>query len=94
MNPVRKRVHLFISGRVQGVAFRVEMEIRANHLKLSGFVRNLEDGRVEAAIEGDEEKVDKLVKWTKRGPMFAKVTDLQVIEEEDKTEFDNFKIIY
>ena len=49
---------------------------------------------MEVVIEGSEEKVDKLVKWAKRGPMFAKVTDLQVIEEKYKNEFDNFKIIY
>ena len=91
---MNKRVHLFISGRVQGVCFRVEMEIRANRLKLSGFVRNLEDGRVEVVIEGDEEKVGKLVTWIKRGPMFAKVTNLEIIEEDYVGEFNKFKIIY
>jgi acylphosphatase len=89
-----KRVHLFVSGRVQGVAFRVEMEIRASRLKLSGFVRNLEDNRVEAVIEGEEEKVEKLVKWAKRGPMFAKVTDIEVISEKYTGEFNSFKIEY
>ncbi|KPJ55066.1 acylphosphatase [Parcubacteria bacterium DG_72] len=91
---MKKRVHLFISGRVQGVCFRMEMEIRANRLKVPGFIRNLEDNRVEAVLEGDEEKVDKLVTWAKRGPMFAKVTDIQVIEEEPTEEFNKFKIIY
>ena len=91
---MNKRVHLFIFGRVQGVGFRVEMEIRANRLKLSGFVRNLEDGRVEVVIEGDEEKVGKLVTWIKRGPMFAKVTNLETIGEDYIEEFNKFKIIY
>jgi acylphosphatase len=90
----KKRIHLFISGRVQGVAFRVEMKIRASRLGLAGFVSNLEDSRVEAVIEGDKEKVAKLVKWAKRGPMFAKVTDVEIIEEEYKNEFKGFKIEY
>lgn len=91
---MKKRVHLFISGRVQGIGFRVEMEIRANRLKVSGFVRNLEDGRVEAVLEGDEEKVDKLIAWAKRGPMFAKVTDIEIIEQDCKGDFKGFKIEY
>ncbi len=91
---MNKRIHLFISGRVQGVNFRIEMKIRANRLKLSGFVRNLKDGRVEAVMQGDEEKVDRLVAWIKRGPMFAKVRDLEIIEEDYIQEFNKFKIIY
>lgn len=89
-----KRVHLFISGRVQGVCFRIETKIRANKLGLNGFVRNLENGRVELAIEGKEEKVNKLVEWAKRGPMFAKVTDMQIAEEKYPGDFKEFKILY
>lgn len=89
-----KRVRLFVSGRVQGVGFRLGMEIRANRLKVSGFVRNLEDGRVEAVLEGDEEKVDKLITWARRGSMFAKVTNIEIIKEDYIKEFDNFKITY
>lgn len=86
------RVHLFISGRVQGVAFRVSMWQKAKGVK--GFVRNLDDGRVEAVLEGEKEKVDKIVEWAKKGPFFAKVTNFEIIEEEYKGEFKNFKILY
>jgi len=89
-----KRVHLFVSGRVQGVGFRASTAIRAKILGLKGFVRNLEDGRVEAIIEGEDKKVDKLVEWTRRGPMFAKVIDTQVMKKKYLGEFDNFKIVY
>jgi len=88
------RRHILISGRVQGVCFRAEAKIRANHLGISGFVKNLEDGRVEAVMEGEEKKIEKFVKWAKRGPMFAKVTNVEIIGEEYVGEFGEFKIIY
>ena len=72
----------------------METKIRADKLGLKGFVQNLEDGRIQVIIEGDKEKVDKLVNWLKRGPMFAKVTDIQVINENYTGEFKNFNILY
>ena len=88
------RRHILISGRVQGVCFRAEAKIRASRLGISGFIKNLEDGRVEATIEGEEKKVEKFVKWTKRGPMFAKVTNVEIMEENYKNEFSKFNIVY
>ena len=89
-----KRVHLFIAGKVQGVCFRVETRIRAKFWGLKGFVKNLEDGRVEAVAEGEEDKINKLINWAKRGPVLAKVKDVQIIEEEYKEGYKDFKIIY
>jgi acylphosphatase len=89
-----KRVHLFIFGRVQGVCFRRETRLRAMFLKLKGFVKNLEDGRVEAVIEGDENKIDKLINWARRGPALAKVKNVQILEENYIGEYSNFDIIY
>ena len=63
-----KRVHVFVSGRVQGVFYRVECANRARDAGLGGFVRNLPDGRVEAAFEGPAEDVDALVAWSREGP--------------------------
>jgi len=91
---MKKRAHLFISGRVQGVTFRMEMKLRAGCLRVSGFVKNLQDGRVEALIEGEEKKVGKLIDWARRGPAFARVTDIQIVEEAYEGEFSEFKIIY
>jgi acylphosphatase len=82
---IQRRV--FVSGRVQGVGFRMST-VRAamGHVELSGFVRNLPDGRVEAVFAGEESDVLEMVEWCRKGPPFAKVIDIQIIEEEfDKT---------
>jgi len=89
-----KRAHVFVSGKVQGVGFRRETQIRAAFLDLKGFIKNLEDGRVEAVVEGEPKSVDKLLKWMKRGPAFAHVVNICVSEERYKGEFKNFKIIF
>ncbi|OGZ17551.1 MAG: acylphosphatase [Candidatus Nealsonbacteria bacterium RBG_13_37_56] len=88
------RVHLFISGRVQGVFYRLTMRQKAKTFEVKGFCKNLSDGRVEAVIEGEEEKVNKLINWTKRGPLFAKVKNIEIIEEKYKGEFEEFEIRY
>jgi len=72
------RVHLFISGRVQKVGFRFLTKMKAKELGLSGWVRNLPDGRVETTIVGDKEKVDEMIKWLHQGPPLARVVSLEV----------------
>ena len=79
-----KRVHLFISGRVQGVWFRASMSNEGAKLGLKGWARNLDDGRVEAVIEGMEHDVEKLIAWCHNGPPMARVDDI-VVENEDVT---------
>lgn len=86
------RLHLFISGRVQGVFYRITMYQKAK--KIKGFIRNLEDGRVEAVIEGEEKEVDKLVKWAKKGTLLSKINDIEIIEEKYTGEFNRFDILY
>lgn len=88
------RVHLFISGRVQMVLFRATMQQKARKLRLKGFVKNLRDRRVEAIIEGDGGSVKSLIEWSKKGPFFARVRDVEIIEENYKKEFDKFEIRY
>lgn len=89
---MKVRAHIFVSGRVQGVFFRAETRRRARKLGLCGFVQNLSDDRVEAVLEGEKEKIEKLIKWVKRGPFFAKVNDFQVDWQEHRGEFNNFEI--
>lgn len=72
--------HVFVAGRVQGVAFRWATRERAAELGLSGWVRNLMDGRVEVWIEGEPAPVDELVTWLRRGPPPARVTRIEVRE--------------
>ncbi len=77
-----RRVRVLVRGRVQGVFFRAEARARAESLGLSGSVRNLADGAVEAVFEGDPERVESLVAWCRRGPEGASVEDVQVSSEE------------
>ncbi len=69
----RARVHLVVSGLVQGVAFRMSAADEARRLGLAGWVRNLPDGRVEAVAEGDRARVEALVRWCHHGPPAARV---------------------
>jgi len=92
--PDKTRVHLFISGLVQGVFFRANTAQKAEQLGLNGWVRNLPDGKVEAVFEGEKEKIDKIIEWVKEGPPLAKIDDVKIQEEKYKNEFNNFKIRY
>lgn len=89
-----KRAHVFISGKVQGVFFRAYTKQKADELGIKGWVRNLPDGRVEAVFEGEDDKVDKMIKWCWKGSPHARVESVKVIEEDYKGEFDIFEIRY
>jgi acylphosphatase len=77
-----KRVQVRISGRVQGVGFRVYLRHRARLLGVAGSVRNRGDGTVEATFEGDDDAVDALVRWCEHGPSGARVDKVDVTLEE------------
>ena len=74
----RVQAHLFITGRVQGVYFRACTREEAQKRKLTGWVKNLHDGRVEAVLEGEEEDVQSMISWCHRGPSHAAVTDVAI----------------
>ncbi|MEM3538360.1 MAG: acylphosphatase [Nitrososphaerales archaeon] len=88
------RIHVYISGFVQGVFFRSNTRKIALKLGLKGWVRNLEDGRVEAIFEGDRDKVLKMLEWCKVGPPRAQVINVDVKWEKYEGNFTNFEIIY
>ena len=90
----KTRAHVFVSGRVQGVFFRQNTNRQAQSHSVAGWARNLEDGRVEAVFEGEEESVKALVTFCKTGPRGASVIDVAVTWETFKGEFENFSIIY
>lgn len=73
--------HLWVSGRVQGVWFRESMRQEAQRLRVVGWVRNREDGRVEAVIEGPPDAVEQLVIWCHRGPPAARVENVEIRSE-------------
>ncbi|NPA39374.1 MAG: acylphosphatase [Thermodesulfobacteria bacterium] len=89
-----KRVHVFISGKVQGVFFRAYTEEEAKKLGLKGWVRNLPDGRVEAVFEGDEKAIEEMIKWCHKGSPASRVEKVEVIEEPYTGEFSDFRIRY
>jgi acylphosphatase len=74
--------HLLISGRVQGVAYRMSMVDEAKHLGVTGWVRNRRSGEVEAVVRGSPDAVRAIIEWAKRGPMLAVVRSVQVEEAE------------
>ncbi|HUN55511.1 MAG TPA: acylphosphatase [Smithella sp.] len=89
-----KRVCVYISGRVQGVFFRAETQRAATGLNLTGWVRNLADGRVQALFEGEDKNVGKMLEWCRKGPPAARVENVIVTEEPFTGEFNNFTIKY
>lgn len=88
----KARAHVIISGRVQGVFFRDTMRGLANQYGVTGWVRNLLDGRVEAIIEGDVERVNRLLEWCRIGPPAARVEAVDVEWGEYRGEFSEFFI--
>jgi acylphosphatase len=74
----RVRAHVWVSGRVQGVGFRLSAQWTAHSMGLLGWVRNLPDGRVEAVAEGPREKIDTFLRWCHQGPPGAGVSGVQV----------------
>jgi acylphosphatase len=91
---MNKRAHIFVSGRVQGVFFRDHTQRWASSLGLTGWVRNVYDGRVEAVVEGERDKIEELIAKLKQGPPMADVTNVEVIWEEFVGEFDGFRITW
>ena len=83
---IRRR--LLISGRVQGVFFRDSCRTEARRLRVSGWVTNRDDGRVEAVFEGEPAAVEALVEWAHHGPRSAQVSRVDMVDEEPTGEAD------
>lgn len=90
----KSRVHLFVSGRVQGVFFRESTRREAEKLGLTGWVKNLPDGRVEIVAEGEKGNLEKLIQWAKKGSFLSRVDNVEIEWEEYQGEFENFEIKY
>ncbi len=90
----KTRAHVYVTGRVQGVFFRQNTERQAQSQGVVGWVKNLDDGRVEAVFEGEEKAVKALVEFCHHGPKGASVTNTIVEWEPFKEEFQNFTIAY
>ena len=87
------RLHVFISGKVQGVYYRQNTATQAQELNISGWIRNLKDGKVEAVFEGEKNNVNKLLDWCYSGPKNAIVNNIEIVNEPFKNEYPNFQIL-
>jgi acylphosphatase len=90
----KTRAHVYVSGKVHGVFFRQNTKREAHSEGVRGWVKNLDDGRVEAVFEGEEEAVKALVEYCHRGPKAAQVTGVAVEWQPCKGEFENFSIAH
>jgi acylphosphatase len=90
----KTRVHLYIEGYVQGVGYRASALHKARSLGLTGWVRNLRDGRVEAVAEGEEEAIAQFIKWCQKGPPGSVVERVNVQNEKYTGEFKQFDITF
>ena len=90
---MKKSIRLYITGTVQGIFYRAFIKENAEKLDIKGFVRNLEDGRIEIFIEGNPEPINKMIEICKKGP---KHSEIKKVEEkvEKFQDFKSFKILH
>jgi len=86
------RVRMLVSGEVQGVFFRSNTRDKAVDLGLKGWIRNLPDGRVECVIEGEKDKVERMIRFCRGGPPGSRVENLEIKWENSTNEFGSFEI--
>ncbi len=87
-----KRWKLIVTGRVQGVCYRISTKSRASELGIFGYTRNLPDGNVEIIAEGNQEQLDELKSWCQKGPPAALVSSVNVEEKAATGEFPGFDV--
>jgi len=90
---MKKSVRIYIKGTVQGVFFRGFIKENAEWYNVKGFVRNLEDGRIEIFLEGDTNNVDKMIELCKKGPKHSMIKKVE-IKDERFQDFKTFKILH
>lgn len=88
------RARVIISGKVQGVFFRMETFEEARRTGVSGWVKNKQDGTVEAVFEGEKALVDSIIQWCRKGPPASKVDNVNIIWEPYTGKFTGFSIRY
>ena len=91
---MKARAHIFVSGRVQGVFFRAATRDEARARGLTGWVRNLPDGRVAALFEGERSAIERMIDWCHEGPPFAAVDEVLVDWQPYQSDLEEFRIAY
>lgn len=84
--------HIFITGRVQGVGFRHFTRKNAENLGVTGWVKNLSDGRVEAVFQGSEEQIEELIQRCKKGPVASYVQNIEIEKNSGEEDYKNFSV--
>ena len=90
---MKKSVRLYVSGAVQGVFFRGFVKENAERYDIKGFIRNLEDGRIEIFLEGNTDDINKMIEICKIGPKHSQIKNVEVKEEKFQ-DFKNFKVLH
>ncbi len=89
---MKTNFHVLISGRVQGVWFRASTKQKAEQLGLKGWVKNTDDGCVEAVFQGNENQIIEMINWCHKGPPLAKVNNVDVTKKQSVDIFKDFSI--
>ncbi len=89
---ITHRAHFFYSGRVQGVGFRYTAEAIAQRVDLKGWVKNLQDGRVELVCEGSKANIEKLITEIQKGSLGRHIKKTDCVWEEPTRKFDDFRV--
>ena len=90
---MKKAVRLYLTGSVQGIFFRAFIKENAERHNVKGFVRNLEDGRIEIFLEGNPDGVNKMIEISKKGPRHAQIRKV-TMKSEIFQDFKSFKILH
>ena len=90
---MKKSVRVYVEGTVQGIFFRSFVKENAERHNIKGFVRNLEDGRLEVFLEGDNEDGDKMIELCRTGPKHSDIKNVEVKPEKFQ-DFKTFKILH
>ena len=90
---MNSRVHIIISGRVQGVFFRSNAAKKASEIGVTGWIRNLRDGSVEAIFEGNKKALEEIIDFCKIGPPGALVKNIELKWEPSTSQYRTFNII-
>ncbi len=88
------QAHVFVSGKVQGVYFREYTRMEASRVGVTGWVRNLRDGRVEAIFEGPRDKVAHMVQWCHQGSPYARVEKVDVEYGSCTGKYSYFRVVW
>jgi acylphosphatase len=89
---VIRKVKILVSGRVQGVYFRLFTQNKAKHFNIKGSAKNLPDGRVEIIAEAENMAIEKFIKWCHKGPITARVDHVEITELQHDEALTSFEI--